>query len=154
MGGKKRPGNHRGLSGMAKNVLRDVRDDFTSKGLSANALTEHYVGLSISALRQKYCEGAGATQVDFDLALKALEDGLFVNTGPLVPFDNPPGSSVFIFGSFSKREYMYLTEAGYRAAAQISDQKPGSNLPHVHISGGTFHQSQIGIGEQVGELSA
>jgi hypothetical protein len=104
-----------------------------------------------SANLSKNCEGAGATKVDFDLALKELEDGL-VGTGPMAFFDNDPHSSVFILAMFSKREYVYLTEAGYRVAAQMDSQKPRSGSPRVHISGGTFHQSQIGIGEQVTQI--
>jgi len=149
---KKKPGNHRNLSEVAKDVLQDMRADFTAKGLGASALRRHYVGLSIELLRQKYCEGAGATQVDFDLALKELEDGLFVGTGPMVPFPNRPGIGVFVLSLFSKREYAYLTEAGYRAADQMERQFPRSSPVRVHISGGTFHQSQIGIGEQVTQV--
>jgi hypothetical protein len=139
MAAKKRLGNHRELSGIAKNILQDVRDDFTAKKLGADTLTKDYVGVAISELEQKYCEGAGATKVDFDLALKELEDGL-VGTGPMAFFDNDPHSRVFILAMFSKREYMYLTEAGYRVAAQMDSQKPRSSSPRVHISGGTFHQ--------------
>jgi hypothetical protein len=100
----------------------------------------------------KYCEDGEHSQVDFDLALKELEDGLLIGTGPMVPFDNEPGSGVFILVLHSKREYAYLTEAGYRAAAQVANQRPRTSPPHVHISGGTFHQSQIGIGEQVTQM--
>jgi hypothetical protein len=152
MAAKKRPGNPRDLSEMAKNLLQDVRDDFTSKELSADALTQVYDGVSVSSLRQKYCESASSTQVDFDLALKELEAARFVRTGPLAPFDNRPGSGVVVLGFFSKREYVCLTEFGYRAAAQMVSKKPRSNPSHVHISGGTFQYSQIGIGEQVTQM--
>jgi hypothetical protein len=149
---KKRPANQRELSELAKNILQDVRDDFTAKDLPATALTEHYVGVSIGQLRQKFCKDAEATQVDFDLALKELEGGLLIGTGPMVPFENRPDTHIFIMALFSKREYAYRTEAGYRAAAQIGNQRPRSGLPRIHISGGTFHQSQIGIGEQVSQV--
>ena len=145
MAAKKRPD----LSQLAKSILQDVRDDFVAQRLNTRALIDGYVGLPISQLQQKYCPGV--TQVDFDLALKELEEALFVKTGPMVPFDNEPGSGVFILGLFSKREYMYLTEAGYRAMAQIGSQKPRTNPSHVHISG-TFHQSPIGVGGQITQL--
>jgi hypothetical protein len=149
MSTKKRATNHRQLSEIAKNILHDIQDDFKAKGLSASALTEHYIGVAISQLQQKYCESGQTTQVDFDLALKELEDGFLIGTGPMVPYDNEPGSGIFIFAFFSKREYAYLTEDGYRAASQMGDQKTRNRPPYVHISDGTFHQSQIGIGEQV-----
>jgi hypothetical protein len=149
MAATKRAGDHRKLSAVAKSILRDVREDFMSKNLSSKDLTQHYVGISIAALQSKYCEGAGHSQVDFDLALKELEGSALVKTGPVVPFDNPPGSSVFVIGLRSKREYAYLTEAGYRAAGETDNQTPRTSQPRVHISGGTFHQSQIGIGDQV-----
>jgi hypothetical protein len=55
-----------------------------------------------------------------------------------------------VIAIFSKREYVYLTEKGYRAA-QKPAAKPRSPLPSVHISGGTFHQSPIGIGSTVNQ---
>jgi hypothetical protein len=152
MATKNRPGKYRELSGVAKHILQDVRTDFTAKGLSANALAGQYAGVSIISLQQKYCGGAETTQVDFDLALKELEDALLISTGPMVPFDNRPGSGVFVMGLFSKREHVCITEAGYRAAAQMDSQNPRRSPPHVHISGGTFHQSQIGIGDQVKQV--
>jgi hypothetical protein len=144
MATKKRPSYRRDISELAKNILQDLRDGFVAQSLSTQALTHGYVGPPISQLRQKY---SVHTQVDFDLALKELEEALFVKTGPMVPFDNRPGSNVFIVGLFSKREYMYLTEAGYRAMAEVGSRKLRTNPPHVHISG-TFHQSPIGIGDQ------
>jgi hypothetical protein len=125
-----------------------VRDDFSAKGLASRALAQHYIGLNIASLQTKYCELA-----DFDLALKELENALFVETGPMVPSDNKPGSGFVVLGFFSQREYVYLTEAGYSAAAQMTNQKPRSApRPQVHISGGTFHQSQIGIGDQITQM--
>ncbi len=150
---KKRPGNVRELCELAGSILQDVREDFLAKGLSSQELAKHYVGISLADLQQKYCTEGGVSQVDFDLALKELETALFVDTGPMVPFDNKRGSAVIILAFFSKREYVYLTEAGYRAASQIAKQKPRhAPRPHVHISGGTFHQSQIGIGDQVTQM--
>jgi|SRR5271163_1597874 len=150
---KKRPGTIRDLSGLAGSILRDVRDDFSAKGLASRALTQHYIGLNIASLQKQYCELARESQVDFDLALKELENALFVETGPMVPFDNKPDSGFVVLGFFSKREYVYLTEAGYRAAAQMTNQKPRSApRPQVHISGGTFHRSQIGIGDQITQM--
>ncbi|MGB7917352.1 MAG: hypothetical protein WCF79_18975 [Rhodomicrobium sp.] len=150
---KKRPGNVRELCELAGSILQEVREDFLEKGLSSRELAEHYVGISLADLQQKHCTEGGVSQVDFDLALKELETALFVDTGPMAPFDNKPGSGVFILGLFSKREYVYLTEAGYRAASQMTNQKPRhAPRTHVHISGGTFHQSQIGIGDQVTQM--
>ena len=150
---KKRPGNVRALSELAGSILQDVREDFSAKGLSSRELAEHYVGISLADLQQKHCKEGGESQVDFDLALKELETALFVDTGPMVPFDNKPGSGVFILGLFSKREYVYLKEAGYRAASQMANQKPRqAPRTHVHISGRTFNQSQIGIGDQVMQM--
>ena len=74
--------------------------------------------------------------------MKELEEAGLVETGPLVPFDNPPGSSVVVIGLFRNREYAFLTEKGYKAAQKTrSSRKPRetTNL-HVNISG---HAVQI-----------
>lgn len=68
-------------------------------------------------LKQKCFEGDHTTtNVDFDLALKELEDAELVNTGPMVMHDNPPNSAVVIIALYSRREYVYLTAKGYKAA--------------------------------------
>jgi hypothetical protein len=120
--------------------------DFVSRHLTVNDLSASYVGVDLAMLTQKCCEAAeDASPVDFDVALNALEDGDFVNTGPL-EVTRAPGR----VGLFSKREYVYLTEKGYKAASKkASKRTPPPPAPQVHISGSTFHQSPIGIGSNV-----
>lgn len=138
------------LDDLAKHILADVLADFRARNLGSEALNEGYVGASIVALEMKYCTGASHSKVDFDLAMKQLEESKFVETGPMVPYENTPGSQLVIVAIFSKREYVYVTEKGYRAA-QKPAAKPRSPAPSVHISGGTFHQSPIGIGSNVNQ---
>jgi hypothetical protein len=95
-------------------------------------------------LKQRYCDTVSASPVDFDLALKELEDSDLVNTGPMFASSSPG-----ILAVFSTREYVYLTEKGYKAAQKTRSKKASSATPTVHISGGHFHQSPIGIGEHV-----
>ena len=133
---------------LAKQILVDVVADFRAKNLGSQALSDGYVGVSIVALEMKFCADGSHSKVDFDLALKELEENKFVDTGPMVPYENEPGSPVVVIAIFSKREFVYLTEKGYKAA-QKSAERPRSLAPSVHISGGTFHQSPIGIGSAV-----
>lgn len=135
---------------LAKQILADVVADFRAKNLGSQALNDGYVGASIVALEMKYCADGGLSKVDFDLAMKQLEESKFVDTGPMEPYENPPGSQVVVIAIFSKREFVYLTEKGYKAA-QKSTAKPTSSAPRVHISGGNFHQSPIGIGSTVNQ---
>jgi hypothetical protein len=135
---------------LANEILSDVVADFRARNLGSQALSDSYVGASIAALEVKYCTDGTYSKVDFDLALKQLEEGKLVNTGPMVPYENTPGSQVVVIAIFSKREFVYLTEKGYKAA-QKSIAKPRSPAPRVHISGGTFHQSPIGIGSTVNQ---
>jgi len=135
---------------LAKQILADVVADFRAKKLGSQALNDGYVGESIAALEMKYCADGSNSKVDFDLALKQLEASKFVDTGPMVPYENPPGSRVVVIAIFSKREFVYVTEKGYKAA-QKSTAKPRSPAPSVHISGGNFHQSPIGIGSTVSQ---
>lgn len=88
------------------------------------------------------------SKVDFDLALKELETEEFVKTGPMAPYQNRPDSAVAIFAMFSKREYVYLTEKGYRAAQRVKSSSKTSAKTTVNIHGGNFHQSPISVGEQ------
>ncbi|MGB2677287.1 MAG: hypothetical protein WAN12_09420 [Candidatus Acidiferrum sp.] len=133
---------------LAMQILADVVADFRAKNLGSQALNDGYVGVSVVALEMKYCADASHSKVDFDLALKQLEESKFVGTGPMVPYENTPGSQFYVIAIFSKREFVYLTEKGYKAA-QKTATKPRSPVPNVHISGGSFYQSPIGIGSTV-----
>lgn len=131
-------------------ILVDVLNDFNQKGLGSDDLCEEYVGVPIVELKEKYCTNEGHSQVDFDLALKELEENELVDTGPMVAHENPPDSSVIILGIYSKREFVYLTEKGYRAAKKPAPKRT-SSAPTVHISGGNFHNSPIGVGGTVNQ---
>lgn len=143
------------IDDLTRQILADVGADFVSKDLGSDALNEEYIGPFIVDLEMKYCASGTYSKVDFDLALKQLEESKFVDTGPMSmeTFENSPGSGVIVFPiMFSKREFVYLTEKGYKAAqAQKSTAKRSSPAPTVHISGGNFHQSPIGIGSTVNQ---
>lgn len=90
------------------------------------------------------------SEVDYDLAFDELDAVGMVKTGPIEPYENDPSSSVFVMMLFSKKEYCYLTQEGYKAAVKLGPFRPTRPpAPRVHISGGTFHQSPIGIGDSV-----
>jgi hypothetical protein len=109
-----------------------------------------YIGPTVADLKQKLCATNLASIVDFDLALKGLENRGLVETGPMVGYDNPPGSLVMIIGLCSKREYVYLKENGYKAAQQAAAKKTRRvTTARVHISGSNFNQSPIGIGNEI-----
>lgn len=135
---------------LARELLAEIAADFLEKKLGSDALSKEYIGPSINALEARYCASGTYSRIDFDLALKQLEENKYVKTGPMVPYENTPGSSLFIMAIFSKRDFVYLTEKGYKAA-QKSPSKPTVPSPTVHISGGNFHQSPIGIGSTVNQ---
>jgi hypothetical protein len=84
--------------------------------------------------------------------MKELDEKDLVRTGPMELYANPPGSMVMVTAFYSKNEYSYLTEDGYKAATRLDSTSPSRMpAPRVHISGGTFHQSTIGIGGQVSQ---
>ncbi|NTU42008.1 MAG: hypothetical protein HGA78_02940 [Nitrospirales bacterium] len=141
---------HKSIDDLGTQILTDVLDDFGQKGLGADELSEEYVGVPIIELKNKYCTDKGYSQVDFDLALKQLEENELVATGPTVAHENPPDSSIRVFGFYSKREFVYLTEKGYRAARKPVLKKV-SPTPTVHISGGNFNNSPIGVGSTVNQ---
>jgi hypothetical protein len=140
----------RTVDGIAMEILAEVVADFRNKKLGSNDLDEGYVGAPMAALKMKYCTNGSYPEVDFDLAFKQLEENKLIETGPLVPYENDPYSDLVICGLYSKREYVYLTEKGYKEA-QKTAVKRKSPTPTVHISGGNFNQSPIGIGSTVNQ---
>lgn len=139
-----------GVDDLANQILLDVVADFRAKDLASHALSDGYIGASITALEVKHCADGSYSKVDFDLALKQLEVNKLAKTGPMVPYANTPGSNLVIAVSFSKREYVYLTEKGYKAA-QKPTSKSRATATNVNISGGNFHHSPIGIGSTVNQ---
>ncbi len=136
----------------AKRVLSLLVTEFREKGFGTEELRNSYQGLSPAALKSTCCADGKFSDVDFDLAMSDLEERGLVNTGPMELYNDPPGSSVTIIAFYSKNEYSYLTEEGYKAATRLGVTRPTSmSIPRVHISGGTFHQSPIGVGAQVSQ---
>jgi len=76
------------------------------------------MGLAPSKLKE-LSAAAGIGEVDFDLAISELTEYGLVGTGPMEAFDNPPGSLVLVIGLYSKNEYAYLNEKGYKEANRL-----------------------------------
>lgn len=141
---------HKSIDDLGTHILADILDDFNQKGLGSDELCEEYVGVPLIELKKKYCTDKGYSQVDFDLGLKQLEENELVDTGPTVAHENPPDASIVLIGFYSKREFVYLTENGYRTARKPAPKKV-SPIPTVHISGGNFNNSPIGVGSTVNQ---
>jgi hypothetical protein len=136
----------------AKGILSILLTEFREKSFGMEELRNTYQGLSPAALKSTCCADGTISHVDFDLAMKELDEGDLVKTGPMASYENDPNSSVVFLVFYSKNEYSYLTEEGYKAATRmgvIRLQKMPT--PSLHISGGTFHQSPIGVGAQISQ---
>lgn len=141
------------VDALSKEILKALLSNFIDRRFSVDALTDGYIGPSVADLKQKFCDDNPTSMVDFDLALKGLENQGLVETGPMQPYDNSSGSLVVMIGLHSKREYAYLNENGYKAA-QRADAKKARRSPtaRVHISRSNFNQSPIGIGNQIAQF--
>lgn len=143
------------LDHLASEILSDVLVDFRSKDLGSNALSEEYSGAPIAEIETRFCEKGGNAKIDFDLALKELEGRKLITTGPTVAYENTPSSGVFVLGLYSKREFLCLTEKGYKAALKKRKSVPSAaRTPTVHISGGNFQNSPVAIGNCVSQATA
>jgi len=135
------------LDGPSKKILSVLLTEFRERHFGTEQLRNTYQGLSPAELKSA-CKLA---DVDFDLAMSDLDESDLVKTGPMEMYDNPPGSSVTILAFYSKNQYSYLTEEGYKLATRLGTALPKMSVPRVHISGGTFNQSPVGIGAQVSQ---
>jgi hypothetical protein len=139
------------LDDPAKRVLSVLLAEFQEKRFGAAELEDTYRGLAPATLKSICTTDGGLSEVDFDLAIKELEEYDLVETGPMELYDNPPGSTVTVIAFYSKNEYSYLTEEGYKLATRFGTRPPRMPAPRVHISGGTFHQSPVAVGTQVSQ---
>ncbi|EGS1684605.1 hypothetical protein I8I24_000992 [Enterobacter cloacae] len=140
------------LDEAAKQILGTLLADFTDRGLSASDLKEPYEGPKLEALATAVCNVEDITKVDFEVAFDELEKKKLIGTGPMEMVDpNRFGEGVIVIASFSKREYVYLTEAGYK------ESRKGPNKPqrvqrvvnNINITGGSFSNMQLAQGESV-----
>ena len=139
------------LSGLSSEVLAILKEDFIQTGRSSDDLRNGYIGPNLSQLQSHILDSGTASRVDYDLALKELEERGLVGTGPMTMYDNPPNSGIVVFAMFSKREYIYLKEEGYKMARDKPGNVASPSRQNLHISGGNFYQSPIGVGGQLSQ---
>ncbi len=127
--------------------------DFSDRGLTAKDLKSGYEGPKIEALAVAVCNVADITTVDYDVAFSDLEKSSLIRTGPMAMYDNDRNSSVIIIASYSKREYVFLTEAGYKESRKVPNrpQKIQRVVNNLTINGGQFGNMQVGQGEGINQ---
>ena len=140
------------LKGLPADVLRYLLQEFETNGRGSDELQSGYVGPRMDAMLSEFALDDAFSRVDYDLAIKELEELSLIKTGPIKMYDNPPDSGVFIFASFSARDYLYLTEEGYRESRKTPPVPRLSSRPTqtVHFSG-NFYQSPVGVGGVVSQ---
>ncbi|HEB0856792.1 hypothetical protein I5682_23460 [Citrobacter werkmanii] len=145
------------LDDAAKQILATLLTDFMDRGLSAKELKKGYEGPKIDVLATAVCDNDEITKVDFEVSFGELEDKKLVKTGPMTFYENKPDSQIFIMSAYSKREYAYLTEAGYKEARK-SPNKPMQPVKrvinNVNISGGQFSNLQLATGDGISQSMA
>lgn len=141
------------LDEAAKQILGTLLADFSDRGLTANDLKSGYEGPKPEVLATAICNVADITAVDFDVAFSDLEKDKLIKTGPMAMYDNDRNSSVIFIGSYSKREYVYLTEAGYKESRKAPNrpQKVQRIVNNLTITGGQFSNMQLGQGENINQ---
>ncbi|MDP0521113.1 hypothetical protein QOT19_17460 [Serratia marcescens] len=138
------------LDEAAKQILGTLLADFNDRGLTVKELKEGYDGPKLEVLATAVCTTEDINKVDFEVAFSDLENARLVETGPYESKSSVSNNFVFI-GGFSKREYAYLTEDGYKAARKAPNrpQKVQKVINNLHISGGNFSNLQLAAGEHV-----
>lgn len=139
------------LDEAAKQILGTLLADFSDRNLTANELKKGYEGPKIESLATAVCNIEDITTVDFEVAFSDLEKSKMVKTGPMyVPDSKQFGGMVFI-GALSKREFVYLTENGYKEARKAPNrpQRVQRIVNNLTITGGNFSNMQLAQGESV-----
>ncbi|MCY1700920.1 hypothetical protein OVA10_23115 [Lelliottia sp. SL45] len=141
------------LDEAAKQILGTLLADFSDRGLTAKDLKNGYKGPNVQALATAVCNVADFNAVDFDVAFGDLEKSKLIKTGPRVMMENDPNSSLIFLGTYSKREYVYLTEAGYKESRKAPNrpQHVQRIVNNLTINGGHFSNTQLGQGDVVSQ---
>lgn len=138
---------------LSQEILRELLSEFVTQKRSTVELSREYMGMPMATLRERLYGDSRTFDVDFDLALDDLVKRKLIGTGPLAVIEPPQISGVVLLpGLRSKKEYAYLNENGYKAAQKTARaQGPTRTTSYLHISGGTFNQSPIGLGDQINQ---
>lgn len=141
------------LDEAAKQILGTLLADFTDRGLTAQDLKKGYEGPNIEALATAVCSVGDFTSVDFEVAFGDLEKVKMIKTGPMAMYDNDSNSSVIIIASYSKREFVYLTETGYKESRKAPNRplRVQRIVNNLTITGGQFTNTQLGQGDMVSQ---
>ncbi|EEV1147277.1 hypothetical protein ACEOUY_003213 [Escherichia coli] len=142
------------LDEAAKQILGFLLADFSDQGLTTKDLRNGYKGPNINDLHATICSRTDLTTTDFEVAFDDLEKLKLIKTGPMATIENRPNGRVVFLGMlYSKREYVYLTEAGYKESkkTQKSLQHGQGIINNLTITGGYFNNTQLGQGEIVSQ---
>ncbi|TKK22200.1 hypothetical protein [Pantoea agglomerans] len=139
------------LDEASKQILGTLFAEFTEKDYGAEDLKKGYEGPRIELVATAVCNSEEVTKVDFEIAFSDLEKQGYIKTGPMAVYDNDPNSGVIIIGMYSKKEYVYLTEKGYKSARQPPNKPRNVQrvVTNIHISGGEIGNLQLASGETV-----
>jgi hypothetical protein len=137
-----------GFTDASRFILTQLLSEFRERQLTVEDLRNTYQGMSPDELKTRFI-AHGHDEVDYNLAMSDLDEHDLVKTGPLVAVENDPRSGVIFLLFRSENKYSYLTENGYKAARNNAGASPAtkSRAAEIHISGGTFHNSPIGVGD-------
>lgn len=139
------------LDEAAKQILGTLLADFSDRGLTAQDLKNGYEGPKIESLAAAVCSAVDITTVDFEVAFSDLEEAKMIQTGPMAMYDNDRDSSFIVIASYSKREYVCLTENGYKESRKAPNrpQKVQRIVNNLTITGGQFSNMQLGQGGSI-----
>ena len=109
------------LSLLARAILQQVGEDFVEQRLSAHDLVNGYIGVSFEAIERTFCNQASIIPLDVGLAIKELEERKYIHAGASVRYRNNSPRAVVIFMNLGKREFVCLTDLGYRALVKLQE---------------------------------
>jgi ribosomal protein S15P/S13E len=136
-------------------ILRELLSDFEENNRDANDLRQSYQGPAFNQLK-RVCTESGISNVDFELAIDDLHRNSLIKTGPPEIADSASFGGVLILpGIYSKREYAYLKEDGYREAKKLAlSSQSGDELPKSSAkrTGVTIHGDQYIVYGQAGAI--
>lgn len=142
---------------MTFKILRNLFNDFRSRGLTSESLSDGYVGPDLDEFKKNIGIEDNTSQraVTYDISLNDLEKAKLINFGPIVPYENDTNSSVvFVNAEVNKKEYIWLTEKGYKYYSENRGKKKKKSIPsmlnrqEIKINDSIVLQSQIGTTAQ------
>lgn len=123
-------------------ILQQLLSEFDEHGRTIDDLRNQYEGPSTKELKSRLI-AQGFSDVEYEIAMSDLDNNDMIKTGPMDLTEAISTGGVLILPMiYSRKDYAYLKEKGYKEAKRISGKPTAGQKSPSNRDGTTVHGDQ------------